>query len=254
MRLDSYLFTTNKYPSRTKSSEAVERGDVTVNGRVILKPSYDVSDTDVVVINESGQTFVSNGGYKLEKAFEDFSFQCKDLIFADVGASTGGFTDCLLKRGARKVFAIDVGESLLSDELKRNEKVVVVDNFNARNLTSTTLGELVDGVVCDISFISVTYVLPQIFSILKDDGFAVILIKPQFECGKKSLNKNGIVTDKKSRVSAVKKVVDFAIEVGFYPVKFTGAPIKQDKNREYLLLINKRKSQILNISKIENII
>ena len=254
MRLDSYLFAIKKYPSRTKACEAIERGDVTVNGKVIQKPSYDVLDVDNVVINESGQTFVSNGGYKLEKAFEDFSFPCKDMIFADVGASTGGFTDCLLKRGVKKVFAIDVGESLLSDELKSNEKVVVFDNFNARNLTSTTLGELVDGVVCDISFISVTYVLPQIYSILKDDGFAVILIKPQFECGKKSLNKNGIVTDKKSRFSAVKKVIDFAIEVGFYPEKFTNAPIKQDKNKEYLLLINKRQSKILNSSKIENVI
>ena len=135
MRIDSYLYQNLIYPSRTKASEAIARGDVLVNGKIVKKPSLDVLETDKIEIFESSETFVSNGGYKLEKAFEDFKFIASGLTFADVGASTGGFTDCLLKHGASKVFAIDVGESLLSSELKNNDKVVVIDNFNARNLS-----------------------------------------------------------------------------------------------------------------------
>ena len=254
MRIDTYLFQNNKYLSRTKASEAISRGEIFVNGKAVKKPSLEVSDSDIIEIIQTKQTFVSNGGYKLEKAFEDFNFSAKGLTFADVGASTGGFTDCLLKHDAKKVYAIDVGESLLSIELKQNEKVIVIDNFNARNLCYESLGEKVDGVVCDVSFISLTYVLAQIYSVLNDNGFAIVLIKPQFECGKKELNKNGIVTDKKVRVECVKKILDFAVTIGFTPSNFTNAPIKQDKNREYLLKLDKFKSTPIKFSSIENII
>ena len=254
MRIDTYLFQSGKFNSRTKASEAISRGEVLVNGKPVKKSSFEVSDSDEVSVESHGVTFVSNGGYKLEKAFEDFKFSANNLTFADIGASTGGFTDCLLKHGASKVFAIDVGESLLSVELKNNPKVKVIDNFNARNLTEKTLGGLVDGVVCDVSFISLTYILPQIFSVLKMNGFAVCLIKPQFECGKKQLNKNGIVTDKKARREAICKVIDFAKAIGFSPEKFTNAPIKQDKNREYLILLSKDKYSPITISQIENLI
>ena len=254
MRIDSYLFQNQKYTSRTKAAEAIARGEVFVNGKAVKKPSFEIEESDKIEIVESSTTFVSNGGYKLEKAFEDFEFSAVDLTFADVGASTGGFTDCLLKHGAKKVFAIDVGESLLSNELKNNDKVVVIDNFNARNLCVQTLGEEVDGVVCDVSFISITYVLSQIYSVIKNDGFAVVLIKPQFECGKKELNKNGIVTDKKARANCVKKILDFVQAVGFTPVNLTNAPIKPDKNREYLLLLSKCRGKELKFSTIENLI
>ena len=254
MRIDTYLFQNNKYSSRTKAAEAIARGEVFVNGKIVKKPSLEVEVTDIVEIVVNSQTFVSNGGYKLEKAFEDFKFSAEGLNFADVGASTGGFTDCLLKHGASKVYAIDVGESLLSNDLKQDDRVIVIDNFNARNLNSETLGELVDGVVCDVSFISLTYVLAQIYSVLKDNGFAVVLIKPQFECGKKELNKNGIVTDKKARVNCVKKILDFAQTVGFSPINLTNAPIKPDKNREYLLFLSKSRAQQLKFTAIENLI
>ena len=254
MRIDTYLFQNNKYSSRTKAAEAIARGEVVVNGKIAKKSSLEVEETDKIEIVTNSQTFVSNGGYKLEKAFEDFKFSADGLTFADVGASTGGFTDCLLKHGASKVYAIDVGESLLSNDLKQDDRVIVIDNFNARNLNSETLGELVDGVVCDVSFISLTYVLAQIYSVLKDNGFAVVLIKPQFECGKKELNKNGIVTDKKARTNCVRKILDFATTVGFSPINFTNAPIKQDKNREYLLFLSKSKAQQLKFPAIENLI
>ena len=143
---------------------------------------------------------------------------------------------------------------MLSAELQSDGRVVVIDNFNARNLTVDALGEFVDGVVCDVSFISLTYVLAQIYSVLKDGGIAVVLIKPQFECGKKQLNKNGIVTDKKARCECVKKIFDFASTVGFSIYGLTNAPIKPDKNREYLLMLCKNSSKSINFLSIENII
>ncbi|MBQ9782292.1 MAG: TlyA family RNA methyltransferase [Clostridia bacterium] len=254
MRIDAFLFSAGKFVSRNKATEAIERGEVFVNGKQVLKPSFSVDGSEDIKVIENGTSFVSNGGYKLEKAFQDFNFSANGLTFIDVGASTGGFTDCLLKRGAKKVYAIDVGESLLSNDLKTNDKVVLIDNFNARNLSVDVIGEKVDGVVCDVSFISLTYVLSQIYSVLKDDGFAVVLIKPQFECGKKQLNKNGIVTDKKARVECVKKIIDYSLTLGFKPSNFTFAPIKPDKNREYLLFLSKGERPVLKISNIEYLI
>lgn len=254
MRIDAFLHKRGDFVSRTKASEAIERGQIKVNGKVVTKNSYDVTETDHIETDNQIEVFVSNGGFKLEKAICDFKLSVNGLTFADVGASTGGFTDCLLKHGANKIYAIDVGESLLSEQLKVNSKVIVIDNFNARNLTIQTLGEKVDGVVCDVSFISLTYVLSQIYSVLKDDGFCIALIKPQFECGKKELNKNGIVTDKKARVLCVKKIFDYASAIGLIPEKFTNAPIKPDKNREYLVYLKKGGSIAIKPESIENLI
>lgn len=254
MRLDAFLFSRGDFSSRTKASEAIDRNEVFVNGKLILKPSFSVSETDEVTVKRQAEAFVSNGGYKLEKAFEDFKFSAENLTFADVGASTGGFTDCLLKHGASRVFAIDVGESLLSPELKENPKVTVIDNFNARNLCENTLGGKVDGVVCDVSFISLTYVLSQISSVLNEDGFAIVLVKPQFECGKKQLNKNGIVTDKRARLDCIKKIIDYAKGIGLNAQNVTNAPIKADKNKEYLLYLSKSSPERIKIQNIENLL
>ena len=253
MRLDAYLFSVKKFPSRTKSAEAIEKGLVSVNGKTVLKPSLSVNENDVVTVSENDE-FVSNGGYKLEKALSDFGVDVNGLVFADVGASTGGFTDCLLRRGAKKVFAIDIGESQLSAKLRSDDRVVVVDNFNARNLTAEITGEFVDGVTCDVSFISLTYVLKPIWDVLKADGFAVALLKPQFECGKKELNKNGIVTSLKARLECALKIKSFALSVGLTPVKFTFAPIKQGKNVEYLFLLTKKKGETITDKEISDVI
>ena len=239
MRLDVYLYKNGLCRSRTKAAEAIEKGTVSVNGKIVLKTSFDVEEKDEIGLRDENISFVSNGGYKLEKAFADFGFSVENLVFADVGASTGGFTDCLLKHGAKKVFAVDVGESQLSEELKSNEKVVVTDNFNARNLTANDLGEYVDGAVCDVSFISLTYVLRPIYDTLKENGFAVVLLKPQFECGKKYLNKNGIVNSEKAREEAAMKIFDFANSIGFTVSDFTNAPLRESKNVEYLFYLTK---------------
>jgi len=160
------------------------------------------------------------------------------LVFADIGASAGGFTDVLLKRGAKRVYAVDVGESLINEGLKNNPKVIVKDNINARNLEFSDVGETVDGIVTDVSFISLTYILLNFKKILKDNGYIIALIKPQFECGKKFLNKNGIVTDKKARAEAVKKIYDYSLSIGLYPKDFTVSPIHENKNTEYLILLS----------------
>lgn len=251
MRLDVYLYKKGLSRSRTKAAETIEKGSVSVNGKTVFKISSDVTESDEIKISENNVSFASNGGYKLEKAFEDFCFPVENLIFADVGASTGGFTDCLLKHGAKKVFAVDVGESQLTEELKSNEKVVVKDNLNARNLTVDDLGEYVDGVVCDVSFISLTYVLKPIYSILKENGFAVVLLKPQFECGKKYLNKNGIVNSVKAKEEAAIKIYDFANSIGFAVSDFTNAPLKDGKNVEYLFYLTKSGEKIISAETVK---
>ncbi len=249
MRLDAYLFSLNKYVSRTKAAEAIEKGTVLVNGKAVTKPSYAVSDSDDIVITENN-AFVSNGGYKLEKAFSDFGFSAENLVFADVGASTGGFTDCLLRHGAKKVFALDVGESQLSEKIKIDERVVIIDNFNAREMNIQTFGEALDGVTCDVSFISLTYILKPLSDVLKDYGFAVVLLKPQFECGKRELNKNGIVTNAKAKIDCALKIRNYALSVGLTPVAFTSAPIRTGKNTEYLFYLKKGSENAVTDSEI----
>ena len=166
------------------------------------------------------------------------------MSFADIGASNGGFTDCLLKAGASKVYAIDVGESQLDKDLVANSKVTVLDNTNARYLTEEVLGERVDGVVSDVSFISLTLILNGIKNVLKDDGIALLLIKPQFECGKEFLNKNGIVKNEKARFNAIKKVYTACVNLGMYPVNLTTAPIKEGKNVEYVIMLKNNDNSV----------
>ena len=245
MRIDNYLYENNKFSSRTKAKEAVERGEVLVNGRAV-KPSFDVSDSDTITFAEDAGIYVSNGAFKLEKALNDFDFNVLEKTVADVGASTGGFTQCLLLSGAKRVFALDVGESLLHPSLAQDERVVVLDNVNARFMTEQTFGCLLDAVVTDVSFISLTYILAPIYSVLKSDGEAVVLIKPQFECGQKNLTKNGIVKDKSVRYDVCKKILAYSESVGFGVVGLSVAPIRQGKNVEYLLHLAKGRDSTVN--------
>ena len=239
MRLDLYLVKTGRFPSRQKAQEAIARGDVSVGGQTVLKPSKEILNGETVTVSVAEERFVSNGGYKLNKAIQDFKFSPSGLVFADIGASNGGFTDCLLKYGAKKVIAIDVGESQLDKTLSTDERVVVLDNFNARYLTAESLGGTVDGVTADVSFISLTYILKNVADALKDGGVALLLIKPQFELNAAALNKSGLVRSRALRKSAVKKVYDYALNVGLIPVDFTTAPIKEKKNVEYVIMLKK---------------
>ncbi|MBQ9480816.1 MAG: TlyA family RNA methyltransferase [Clostridia bacterium] len=234
MRLDNYLAETGKFSSRTKAKEAIERGEVLVNGKA-AKPSLEVDGTENISFTEGAGKYVSLGAFKLERAFEVFDFSVKDKIVADVGASTGGFTQILLFHGAKKVYAVDVGESLLHPSLQADGRVVPIENFNARYLSAGALGEYMDAVVSDVSFISLTYILGGISSCLKSGGEAVVLIKPQFECGRQFLSKSGIVTDKNARLNACLNVFNYAKSLSLNASGFAPAPIKEGKNVEFLL-------------------
>lgn len=246
MRLDKYL--TDKFNSRTKAAQAIEAGLVLINGKEV-NPSYDFKEGDEITFIQPDERFVSNGGYKLSKALKDFDFSVAGKVFADIGASNGGFTDCLFQNGAKKVYCIDVGESQLDGSLK-DKNVVILDNFNARNLTKATFSEQVDGVVIDVSFISLTYVLKNVADVLVDGGYAIALIKPQFECEGKHIGKGGIVKDTAIHKKVITKIINFAWECGLATVNLTNAPIKKDKNKEYLILLCKSGAQKLDINQI----
>lgn len=237
MRADKFL--AEKFGSRTKAAEAIEKGWVLLNGKTI-RAKDEIKPTDIISFVEEGDRFVSNGGYKLARAFEAFDIQAQGRIFIDIGASTGGFTDCLLQNGAKTVYAVDVGESQLHPKIAEDSRVVVMDGTNARYLTPDDFHSSVDGIVTDVSFISLRHIFPAIACLLGEDGFAVTLIKPQFECENKNIGKSGIV-----RVSAhpelVMKVVGYALENGLYLYGITNAPIRKGKNVEYVALWKKRK-------------
>ena len=235
MRIDKYL--SEKFGSRTKAAQAVERGLVLVGGKIV-PPSFDVDENSDITFIADEKPFVSLGGYKLEKALSDFDFSAEGKIFADIGASTGGFTDCLFRHGAKKVYCIDVGESQLDKSLLQ-KNVVVIDNFNARGLNKSLFSEDLDGAVIDVSFISLTYILDKVSEALADGKYVIALIKPQFECESRSVGKNGIVKDKKTRERIIKKVCDFAANCNLYLKNLTTAPIVKGKNVEFLALFEK---------------
>lgn len=246
MRIDKYL--AGRFGSRTKAETAVTEGLVLVNGRRV-QPSYDFKEGDDVTFLEPDESYVSNGGFKLAKALKDFKFSVRDKIFADIGASNGGFTDCLLQNGAEKVYCIDVGESQLDSSLL-DKNVVVIDNFNARNLAPDLFEERLDGAVVDVSFISLTYILPGVSQSLPDGAFVIALIKPQFECEGKKIGKNGIVKDAATHKKIIKKIYDSAISCSLYAKKLTTAPVKVGKNIEYLILLQKNAPEAEDFDKI----
>ena len=231
MRADKYF--AEKFGSRTKAAEAIEKGWVLVNGKAI-KPKDEIKETDEIVFIQAEESFVSNGGYKLSKAVKEFSFNCKDKIFVDIGASTGGFTDCLLQCGAKKIYAVDVGESLLHETLVGDSRIVTMEHTNARYLTRSDFSDTIDGVVTDVSFISLRLIFPVIKEILSDEGDAFVLIKPQFECENKNIGKSGIVHPS-AHAKIVEKVLSYAAENGLYPFGIVNAPIRKGKNIEYIL-------------------
>lgn len=235
MRIDKYL--AEKYSSRTKAADALSKGLVKVNGKRV-PPSYNINDGDDIEIEEAKERFVSAGGFKLNKALTEFAIDVTDKIVADIGASTGGFCDCLFQRGAKKVYCIDVGENQLDESLK-SKNVVIIDNFNARNLHGGLFEEEIDMITVDVSFISLTYILGAVSGVLTDGKYAIALMKPQFECESKSVGKRGIVRDRDTRIKIISKIYDFALSVGLAPQNLTNAPIIKGKNMEYLILLKK---------------
>ena len=242
MRIDEYLFTRGFFDSRTKAKQAIDSGYVYLNGKKVDKCSKDVAEgyNPEIKIAEA-ERFVSLGGYKLAKALKDFNFSVNNAVVADIGASTGGFTDCLISRGAAKVYAVDLNDGLLHDSLKNNDKVVQVIK-NAKNLTASDIPNA-EIITADLSFISATQVLPVFYDLLPDNGKVILLIKPQFEIGEKRKFKNGIIKDAKTVKSVCRNVFNAAKSVGFSPLDLTVAPLKEDKNTEFLILLAKNSAK-----------
>lgn len=237
MRLDLYLTENSLAKSRTAAQSLIKSGGVSVNGKECIKPSLEVTDSDIIEIIGEQLRYVGRGGLKLEGAINSFSLELKGLVCLDIGASTGGFTDCMLQNGAEKVYAVDVGRDQLDDKLRADSRVISMEQTDIR---SCTLPENVDFVGTDVSFISLKQIFPHIFRLLKDSGRAVVLIKPQFEAGRKALTKKGIVKDEKIRKAVVEDIKKFAILSGFTVEAIADSPIHGgDGNIEYLMLIRK---------------
>lgn len=238
-RLDALLINRGMCDSREQGKRLVLAGEVKVNGRVVDKPAERFGEDAVVEIKEKPR-FVGRGGLKLEGALEHFGIDVTGWICLDVGASTGGFTDCLLQRGAVKVYALDVGTNQLVWKLRNDPRVISKEKFNARGLEEKDLGEKVKLAVMDLSFISLTKVLPAVFGVLEDGGAVVCLIKPQFELRREDVGKGGIVRDVVLRARAVEKIRSFVTELhgrtwcGVIPAQISG----MDGNQEFLAWIS----------------
>lgn len=236
MRIDKYIQDKFNLKSRTYAENLIKTGSVLLRGKVVTKSSLDVGENDdIEIVND--ENYASQGAYKLEKAFDDFSLDVNGKNCADIGCSNGGFTDCLLRHGAKHVLAVDVADCALDAKLLESGKVDFL-KANARELPKNL--EKVDFLCSDVSFISLKYVLQSMFDLLKNGGEAVVLVKPQFELDKSVLTKSGIVTDEKLRKRAVESVKSYAISVGFEILDLSTSPIRyENKNVEYLLYLKK---------------
>ena len=236
MRLDLYLYENGLAQSRTEAKTFITAGIVTVNGKTVTKPSFDILEGEVRVENtESVKKYVSRGGFKLECAIKNFDFAIEGRLALDVGASSGGFTDCLLKNGAKRVIAVDSGCGQLAEALRKDDRVISIENYNARYMKPSDLEFIPELAVMDVSFISATYIIPSVFECIAPGGDFICLIKPQFEVGKSLVGKGGIVKDEKARAMAVDKVVSFVKMIGFTCLGTTVSDITGgDGNTEFL--------------------
>lgn len=231
-RADKVLTDLRLVPSRSQAKSLIEKGDVTVDGQILKKASELISPTAKIEINVP--LFVGRGAFKLEKALEVFKIDVQDKIMLDVGASTGGFTEILLLKGASKIYAIDVGHDQLASKLKLNPKVINLEGINIKNLTN--LPDLADGAVMDLSFISITKVLEQVKNLLKPNSFLVALIKPQFEAGVERLPKDGVVKEETVRAQIIDEVIQFAKNHGWIYIDTIVSPIQgKSGNVEFLV-------------------
>lgn len=242
MRLDLYLYENGFCGSRTEAKSFVVNGNVTVNGKTVSKPSYDVLGEEQIEVDRSSKKYVSRGGLKLEAAIDAFKIDVSGLCAIDIGASSGGFTDCLLKHGAEHVIALDSGTMQLSQILRDDARVTVLENFNARYMSPSDFEYVPEIAVMDVSFISATLIIPAVANILLPGGGFVCLIKPQFEVGRAGVGKGGIVKNDALRRQAVDKVLGSAEASGFENVGLIDSPILGgDGNAEFLAYFLKKR-------------
>ena len=239
-RLDVLLVKRNLAESREKAKAVIMAGNVFVDGQREDKAGTTFSPDVSIEVKGHALPYVSRGGLKLEKALAVFDVNVKDKVCTDVGSSTGGFTDCMLQNGARKVYAIDVGRGQLDWKLRQDSRVVCMEKTNIRYVTPEDIGEPVDFSSVDVSFISLTKVLEPIRNYLKEDGEIVALIKPQFEAGREKVGKKGVVRDKAVHREVIEKIADYARNIGFGVMELDYSPIRgPEENIEYLIRLKK---------------
>ncbi|MEH2942896.1 TlyA family RNA methyltransferase [Lachnospiraceae bacterium KK002] len=239
-RLDVLLVQRGFAPSREKAKAMIMEGNVFVAGQREDKAGTSFDVKAEIEVRGNTLRYVSRGGLKLEKAMKQFQISLADRICMDIGASTGGFTDCMLQNGAAKVYAVDVGYGQFAWKLRQDERVVCMEKTNIRYVTPEDIGDVLDFASVDVSFISLTKVLPPVRELLKDQGELVCLIKPQFEAGREKVGKKGVVRDPKVQEEVIRKVLDAAEELGFGIRNLDFSPIKgPEGNIEYLVHMQK---------------
>ena len=240
LRIDQLLVGRGLFPSREKARRAILAGEVSVATRIVHKPS-ELLDEQTAIAVKPTRKYVSRGALKLESALDYFHIDPWGKTALDIGASTGGFTDCMLQRGAEKVYTVDVGYGQLDWKLRNDPRVIVLEKINARFLTRDQVQDLVDICVIDVSFISLTLILPNAVALLKPDGIILALIKPQFELQRSDVGKGGIVRDPLLHQKAQDKIVAFVNDLGHIVAGIAPAAIKgADGNQEFFACIRKR--------------
>lgn len=239
-RLDQAVFNKGFAESREKSKAFIMAGVVYVNNQKADKPGMTVKESDIIEVRDNPLKYVSRGGLKLEKAMTAFDLKLDGMVCADIGASTGGFTDCMLQNGATKVFAIDVGYGQLAWKLRSDERVVNMERTNFRYVTHNEIPEEIDFASVDVSFISLKIILPVMYELLKENGEAVCLIKPQFEAGREKVGKKGVVRDVNVHIEVIENIVGFAASQKFKVLGLSFSPVKgPEGNIEYLVYLKK---------------
>ena len=240
IRLDIAVFERGFAPSREKAKAIIMAGQVFVNNQKVDKAGTEIKEDDVVEVRGKTLQYVSRGGLKLEKAMQQFPISLSGKICMDVGASTGGFTDCMLQNGAVKVYSVDVGYGQLAWKLRNDEREVNLERTNFRYVTEKEIPDKVEFSSVDVSFISLKLILPVLSQLLSDNGQAVCLIKPQFEAGKDKVGKKGVVRDLDVHLEVVERIIDFSLENGFAVMGLEFSPIKgPEGNIEYLIYLHK---------------
>lgn len=255
-RLDVYLVKKGYYETRNKAQNAIENKDIKVNDVIVTSSSFKVDENCKIEIVSISLPYVSRGGLKLEKALKVFSIKPLNYTILDIGASTGGFTDCILQNGASKVYALDVGENQLHDTLRNDNRVISLEKTNFRTIDVDLYKTYnIDLIVVDVSFISLSYIFENVSRILNRDKKMIALIKPQFETNRKEHNKNGVVNNPKIHFEVIKNIISSANKYGLYLNKLDYSPIKGDKsgNIEYISLFSFNKDNVNN-EKIKEVI
>lgn len=244
-RLDIFLAEQGLVSSRSMAQSMIMAGEVYVNGQKASKAGEMVCGDETIELRGKSLKYVSRGGLKLDKAMQVFPIDLKDAVCMDIGASTGGFTDCMLQNGAKKVYAVDVGYGQLAWKLRQDARVVNLERTNIRYVTDKEVPEQLDFFSADVSFISLKPVLPVAYQLLNESGCGVCLIKPQFEAGKDKVGKKGVVRDPAVHLEVIERVLAFTREIGFKVLGLDFSPVKgPEGNIEYLMYLGKKGEDI----------